>query len=504
MLAGLSVDYYGRLERGNLAGASESVLEAVARALQLDDAERQHLLDLARSTSTSTARWPRRPKPAAGLRPAVSSILAGMTTIPAYVRTARMEILAANELCRALYGGVLDEDRLPLNLARYLFLDPHSRGFFVDWDHVADDQVGALRVQAGREPRDKALSDLIGELSTRSDEFVARWARQNVRLHRTARKRLHNRVVGEIELTGNALELPGDDLILIAYTAEVGSQAEDQLRLLASWAATQKPQRTMATLRRPHGNTTDPERSACSVHRSRLPPRETRCTMPDVSTLTLNNGVTLPALGLGVFQTPPDETRDAVTAALEAGYRHIDTAAAYGNERQVGEAIAASGVDRSEVFVETKIWISDYGYEATLHGFEKIRPQARRRPDRPADPASGAAVGVRVDTGGVPGVGDTARRREGPGDRGQQLHGRPPHHPAGEGIGGAGGEPDRGASRTFSSARCRLWAPSTASSPRRGRRSAASRSTATASTPAPCRTRSSARSRRRTASRRRR
>jgi diketogulonate reductase-like aldo/keto reductase len=93
--------------------------------------------------------------------------------------------------------------------------------------------------------------------------------------------------------------------------------------------------------------------------------------MPVVSTLTLNNGVTLPALGLGVFQTPPDETRDAVTAALEAGYRHIDTAAAYGNERQVGEAIAASDVDRSEVFVETKIWISDYGYDQTLHGFEK-------------------------------------------------------------------------------------------------------------------------------------
>jgi diketogulonate reductase-like aldo/keto reductase len=93
--------------------------------------------------------------------------------------------------------------------------------------------------------------------------------------------------------------------------------------------------------------------------------------MPDVSTLTLNNGVTLPAVGLGVFQTPPEETRSAVTAALEAGYRHIDTAAGYGNERQVGEAVAASGLDRSEVFVETKIWISDYGYDQTLHGFEK-------------------------------------------------------------------------------------------------------------------------------------
>ena len=137
-------------------------------------------------------------------------------------------------------GGVLDEGRLPVNLARFLFLDPHSRGFFGDWDRVADDLVGALRVQAGRDPRDRALSDLIGELSTRSDEFVARWARQNVRRHRTARKRLHNRVVGEIELTGNALELPADDLILIAYTADPGSPAEDQLRLLAAWMVTQR------------------------------------------------------------------------------------------------------------------------------------------------------------------------------------------------------------------------------------------------------------------------
>jgi diketogulonate reductase-like aldo/keto reductase len=92
--------------------------------------------------------------------------------------------------------------------------------------------------------------------------------------------------------------------------------------------------------------------------------------MPDVTTLILNNGVTMPALGLGVFQTPPEETRDAVTATLQAGY-HIDTAAAYGNERQVGEAVRNSGVDRSEVFLETKIWISDHGYDQTLHGFDK-------------------------------------------------------------------------------------------------------------------------------------
>ena len=153
----------------------------------------------------------------------------------------------------------LDEDRLPLNLARYLFLDPHSRGFFLDWDHVADDQVGSLRAQAGRDPRDKALSDLIGELSTRSDEFVARWARQNVRLHRTARKRLHNRVVGRHRAHRQRLELPGDDLTLIAYTADIGSQAEDQLRLLASWTATQHTARPTR-----HPLTTDPQfRCSC-------------------------------------------------------------------------------------------------------------------------------------------------------------------------------------------------------------------------------------------------
>ena len=245
LLAGLSVDYYGRLERGNVSGASESVLEAVARALQLDDAERQHLFDLARSIGGTVPRARRR-KSTSEPRPAVKAILAGMTGVPAYVRTSRMEIVAANQLCRALYGGVLDEDKLPVNLARYLFLDPHSRGFFLDWDHVADDFTGALRAQAGRDPRDKALSDLIGELSTRSDEFVARWARQNVRLHQTSRKRLHNRLIGDIELTGNALELLGDDLTLIAYTADPGSPAEDQLRLLASWAAGAGPRPSIA------------------------------------------------------------------------------------------------------------------------------------------------------------------------------------------------------------------------------------------------------------------
>jgi hypothetical protein len=226
------------------------VLAALARALQLDDAEHQHLLDLARSAVPGPRRARAAKRPSAP-RPAVLSILHGLAGLPAYVRTPRMDILAANDLGRALYGGALEEDRLPLNVARYLFLDPHSRAFYRDWDAVADDTVAALRMQAGQDVRDRSLTDLIGELSTRSDAFADRWARHDVRLHRTTRKRLHNAVVGDLELTGNALELPADGLVLIAYTADPGSPAEDQLQLLAAWAATHRP----ATVR-PAGRST--------------------------------------------------------------------------------------------------------------------------------------------------------------------------------------------------------------------------------------------------------
>lgn len=236
LLAGLSVDYYARLERGRISGASEQVLDAIARALLLDEAERAHLFDLANAAARSTrARTTHRPNGTTGPRPEVLAIIDALT-VPAYVRTARMDILAANSLCRALYGSALNA--LPLNLARFVFLDPRSEDLFADWPQVADDTVAALRVQAGRDPRDTALSNLIGELSTRSDAFVHRWAQRNVASHLRSRKVLRTRVVGEIELTGNALELPGDDLTLIVYTADVGSAADEQLRLLAAWAAT--------------------------------------------------------------------------------------------------------------------------------------------------------------------------------------------------------------------------------------------------------------------------
>jgi transcriptional regulator with XRE-family HTH domain len=234
LLAGVSVDYYARLERGQLGGVSASVLDAIADALKLDEAERQHLRDLADAAAAPERKLrTRAPKPPS-LRPSVRALLDGMTGVPAYVRNARADILLANDLCLALYDGILARD-VPFNLARFVFLDGRAHGFFLDWGEVADGTVGSLRAEAGRNPLDKSLTDLIGELTTRSHPFAARWAQHNVRLHRTATKHLHNSVIGDIELTGDALELPGDGLTIIAYTAEPGSAAAEKLAVLSSW-----------------------------------------------------------------------------------------------------------------------------------------------------------------------------------------------------------------------------------------------------------------------------
>jgi len=233
LLAGVSADYYTRLERGNLSGVSEQVLDALARALRLDDAERAHLFDLARA-ATGPVRGSRRTA-VSKVRPGIHRILESLTT-PAYVRNARTDILAANDLAVALYGDILDRDRMPLNLAKFLFLDQRAPAFFLDWETVADDSVAALRTEAGRNPHDKSLTDLVGELATRSDEFRVRWARHNVKHHRIAAKRLHSSLVGDIDLTGEAMELPGDGLVIITYTAEPSSPAAEALRFLSSWA----------------------------------------------------------------------------------------------------------------------------------------------------------------------------------------------------------------------------------------------------------------------------
>ena len=235
LLAGISVEYYTRLERGNTNGVSDDVLEGIARALQLDEAERAHLFDLVRATLTRT---PRRRPTQERVRPGVQQILDSITA-PAYVRNERLDILAANRLGEALYSPVFDLSSRPINSARFLFLSPKASEFFVDWDTIAHDAVAILRSAAGRDPYDKRLSDLIGELSTRSDEFRVRWAAHNVKFHRTGTKRFHHPVVGEVTLNFEALELAADPgQRLNVYTAEPGSPSHDALDLLASWIAT--------------------------------------------------------------------------------------------------------------------------------------------------------------------------------------------------------------------------------------------------------------------------
>jgi transcriptional regulator with XRE-family HTH domain len=244
-LAGVSVEYYAQLERGNLAGVSESVLDALCGALQLDEAEREHLLDLARAAGP--ARRSRRRSSAQRIRPSIARILQGMTEVPAFVENGRLDVLATNPLAAALYAPVFADPARPANLARFTFLNPQARTFWGDWARVADDTVAMLRTEAGRDPFDKGLTDLVGELSTRSDGFRVRWGAHNVGLHRTGRKHLHHPVVGDLHLSYEVMELSADPgLSLVAYSAEEGSPDDDALRLLASWAATHKPADALA------------------------------------------------------------------------------------------------------------------------------------------------------------------------------------------------------------------------------------------------------------------
>ena len=235
-LAGMSVEYYRRLERGNVTGASELVLEGLARALQLDDAERAHLFDLARAVNPVV---PRRARPIKQrIRPVVQRIL-DQISAPATLRNARLDYLGANALGRALYAPVFDSREQPANSARFTFLDPAAADFYPDWERVASELVAHLRSEAGRNPYDRQLSDLVGELSTRSDEFRVRWAAHNVRFHRSGTKQIHHPVVGALELSYESMELSADDGMSVAiFTAEPGSASQQALDLLASWSAT--------------------------------------------------------------------------------------------------------------------------------------------------------------------------------------------------------------------------------------------------------------------------
>ena len=241
VLAGVSVPYYTRLERGDMSGVSDSVLEALARALELDDAERAHLFDLARAAQpTRRARVGAKAKQR--VRPEVQWTLDAITGAAAFVGNERLDLLAANQLGRALFSELYAAPARPVNTARFVFLDPRAEASFGDWDRVANESVAILRSAAGRDPYNRDLSDLVGELATQSEAFRTRWAAHNVRFHKTGVKHFNHPVVGELHLSYNRLDLAADPgLTLVTYTAEPGSRSEEALKLLGSWAATVDP-----------------------------------------------------------------------------------------------------------------------------------------------------------------------------------------------------------------------------------------------------------------------
>jgi transcriptional regulator with XRE-family HTH domain len=240
LLAGVSVDYYVRMERGSLTGASDGVLDALASALQLGEAERDHLFHLARRSRAPGG--PRRRRPAVTVRPALQQVLDAITDAPAWICNGRYDVLTMNQLARALYSPVLADRRRPANTARFVYLSPEAaKSFFVDYDRIAGDVAAKLRMEAGRNPHDEELIALVGELATRSELFRQRWASQDVRLHRSGHKRVHHPVVGQLDLDVESMELPAEPgLHLTVYTAPAGTATADGLALLASWAAGQE------------------------------------------------------------------------------------------------------------------------------------------------------------------------------------------------------------------------------------------------------------------------
>ncbi len=245
-LAGVSVDYYTRLERGNLRGVSDVVLESVARALLLDAAEREHLLDLARTANPVGAR-PQRGHGDTPVRPELQYLLDAITTAPAFIQNNRMDLVAANALGYAMYAPMVAGSAGPANFSRHIFLDPASHDFYPDWDRAAWTNVTILRREAGRSPHDRRLQALVGELSTRSERFRELWASHDVRRHYAGQKTFRHPVVGDLELHYQTLELHGDPgLGMTVYTATPGSPTEESLHLLASWAATEAAATTQA------------------------------------------------------------------------------------------------------------------------------------------------------------------------------------------------------------------------------------------------------------------
>ncbi len=237
-LAGVSVEYYTRLERGNLRGVSDSVLDALVHALRLDDTERMYLYDLARTASPAPGTRTR-PTVRPTVRPSVERVVEGMPGLPTYVMNNRLDTLAANPLGRALYSEMYADATCGANVARFAFLNPAARRFYTDWERMARFAVGALRIEAGKNPYDRELSNLIGELSTRSDAFRVMWGSHDVHVFRESTKRLNHPLVGALELDQEIMSLPDESgLSVVVYSAPPETATADALKLLASWSAT--------------------------------------------------------------------------------------------------------------------------------------------------------------------------------------------------------------------------------------------------------------------------
>ncbi|QZY51772.1 helix-turn-helix domain-containing protein [Leucobacter tenebrionis] len=237
MLAGVSVEYYVQIERGRLAGVSDDVLGAIARALLLDDVETSHLFDLAHAARDRASQRPR--ARAAQLPQGVRLLIDAMTGVPAMVQNSRLDILATNALGAAVFAPVLEAEAP--NMARFVFFDARAPEFFTAWESIADDAAAMLRVHAGKNPYDRSLSDLVGELSTRSEHFAQRWAKHNVRAHHRGVKAIAHPTAGELTLGYESMQIPGrDELTLLSYLPEPGSPSAERLALLASWVTAEQ------------------------------------------------------------------------------------------------------------------------------------------------------------------------------------------------------------------------------------------------------------------------
>jgi len=230
LLAGISVEYYTQLERGNARGVSDDVLEAVARTLQLDDVERRHLFDLVHAAKQR----PGGRRAIQRIRPGLQAALEAMTDAAAFLRNGRLDVLTANRLGYALYSEAYGTTKRPINLARFVFLDERARTFYVEWDGIADDAVGSLRAEAGRDPYDRELTELVGELSARSEDFRTRWATHDVRQYGSGTQTFRHPLVGGIEVSYETFEPTADPgLVLVIYVAERHSSSAVALSRLA-------------------------------------------------------------------------------------------------------------------------------------------------------------------------------------------------------------------------------------------------------------------------------